>query len=102
MVNIKKSVWRLAIMLLAVWVSNNTYSADAYTAQYYADKGLKSAKHFPGLASLCDISQEPRNMFVISENRRERSKRSNGVSEVKGNAKVRRQIPPQQAFFILF
>ncbi|CAI3962905.1 metallo-beta-lactamase class B [Alteromonas macleodii] len=102
MVNIKKSVWRLAIMLLAVWMSNNTYSADAYTAQYYADKGLKSAKHFPGLASLCDISQEPRNMFVISENRRERSKRSNGDSEVKGNAKVRRQIPPQQVFDNLY
>ena len=65
MVNIKKSVWRLAIMLLAVWMSNNTYSADAYTAQYYADKGLKSAKHFPGLASLCDISLEPRDIFIV-------------------------------------
>ena len=65
MVNIKKSVWQLAIMLLAVWMSNNTYSADVYTAQYYANKGLKSAKHFPGLASLCDISQEPRDMFIV-------------------------------------
>ncbi len=65
MVNIKKSIWQLAIMLLAVWMSNNTYSADAYTAQYYADKGLKSAKHFPGLASLCDISLEPRDIFIV-------------------------------------
>ena len=52
-------------MLLAAWMSNNTYSADLYTAQYYADKGLKSAKHFPGLASLCDISLEPRDIFIV-------------------------------------
>ena len=65
MVSIKKSVWQLAIMLLAFGCPIILTSADVYTAQYYADKGLKSAKHFPGLASLCDISQEPRDMFIV-------------------------------------
>ena len=65
MVSIKKSVWQLAIMLLAFGCPIILTSADVYTAQYYADKGLKSAKHFPGLASLCDISLEPRDIFIV-------------------------------------
>ncbi|PRO70919.1 MBL fold metallo-hydrolase [Alteromonas gracilis] len=77
-------------------------ASSTLTADDYARKGLESTTHFPGLASLCDISAPPRDMFKLGEKRQERPKRAESGSKPERKGKGRRQIPPQKVFDNLY
>lgn len=100
------------LLLTATVLLSNSAQSDGLTAQDYAEKGLESATFFPGLASLCDISREPRNMFqsgvskdtgsvrraADSPSLTEQRKASKGNT----NKRARRTIEPQKVFDNLY
>lgn len=100
------------LLLTATVLLSNSAKSDGLTAQDYAEKGLESATFFPGLASLCDISREPRNMFQsgVSKDTRPERRAANTPSLTeqrkasKGNTnrRARRHIPPQKVFDNLY
>ena len=100
MARYKLDVLKIGAIALAVGFCANSIASSSLTAKDYARKGLESASYFPGLASLCDISAPPKDMFKLGEKRRERSKRAE--SDSKPSRKGRRQIPPQQVFDNLY
>lgn len=87
---------------LALSFCANSIASPSLTAEDYANKGLESATHFPGLANLCDISTPPKDMFKLGEKRRERPQRAESDSKPSRKGKARRQIPPQQVFDNLY
>ena len=62
-------VLKIGAIALAVGFCANSIASSSLTAKDYARKGLKSASFFPGLASLCDISAPPKDMFKLGEKR---------------------------------
>lgn len=68
------------------------------TAQHYADKGMKYANLFPGLANLCDIDSAIRDL-----SKRKRSGNSNQNKGKKKSGKSRsKSIPATQVFDNLY
>lgn len=102
MVRIKLDVLKIAVITLTVCVNASCTASSSLTVQDYAQKGLESAAHFPGLANLCDISAPPRDMFKLNEKRRERPKRAESASTPGRKGEGRRQIPPQKVFDNLY
>lgn len=98
----KLDVLKIAAIAWAVGFCANCIASSTLTADDYARKGLESATHFPGLASLCDISAPPRDMFKLGEKRQERPKRAESGSKPERKGKGRRQIPPQKVFDNLY
>lgn len=98
----KLDVLKIAAIAWAVGFCANCIASSTLTADDYARKGLESATHFPGLASLCNISAPPRDMFKLGEKRQERPKRAESRSKPERKGKGRRQIPPQQVFDNLY
>ncbi|GFD75002.1 MBL fold metallo-hydrolase [Alteromonas marina] len=98
----KLDVLKIVAIAWAVGFSTNCTASSTLTADDYARKGLESAKHFPGFASLCDISAPPRDMFKLGEKRQERPKRAESGSKPERKGKGRRQIPPQKVFDNLY
>ena len=102
MARVKLDVLKIAVITWAVFVCASCTANSSLTAQDYARKGLESATHFPGLASLCDISAPPRDVFKFDGKRRERPKRAESAGKPDRKGKGRRQIPPQQVFDNLY
>lgn len=98
----KLDVLKIVTIAWAVGFCANCMASSTLTADDYARKGLESATHFPGLASLCDISAPPRDMFKLGEKRQERPKRAESGSKPERKGKGRRQIPPQKVFDNLY
>ena len=98
----KLDVLKIAAIAWAVGFCANCIASSTVTADDYARKGLESATHFPGLASLCNISAPPRDMFKLGEKRQERPKRAESRSKPERKGKGRRQIPPQKVFDNLY
>lgn len=102
MARYKLDVLKIMSVALALSFCANSIANPSLTAEDYARKGLESATYFPGLASLCDISTPPKDMFKLGEKRRERPQRAESDSESSRKGKARRQIPPQQVFDNLY
>lgn len=98
----KLDVLKIVAVAWAVGFCANCMASSTLTADDYARKGLESTTHFPGLASLCDISAPPRDMFKLGEKRQERPKRAESGSKPERKGKGRRQIPPQKVFDNLY
>ena len=102
MVRVKLDLLKIGAIGLAIGFCANSIASSSLTAEDYAKKGLESGKHFPGLASLCDISVPPRDMFELGKKQRERPERAKSDSKPSRQGKGRRQIPPQQVFDNLY
>ncbi len=102
MVRYQLDVLKTMSVALALSFCANSIASPSLTAEEYANKGLESATHFPGLANLCDISTPPKDMFKLGEKRRERPQRAESDSKPSRKGKARRQIPPQQVFDNLY
>ena len=102
MARYKLDVLKIWAFALAIGFCINSFASSSLTAEVYARKGLESATHFPGLASLCDISAPPRDLFKLSEKRRQGAGRTESDRTPKRQVKARRQIPPQQVFDNLY
>ncbi len=96
----KKLVILSALMASNVFAATNDVEP-TLDAKAYADKGLQNESYFPGLASLCDLSAEPRNMFKPrdkKENTADRKPRKRNAD----NNRARKTIAPQQVFDNLY
>lgn len=102
MVRVKLDVLKATFALLLLGVTANAVAGAALSAEDYAQKGLASAEHFPGLASLCDISELPRDMFRLDGEGKKRLHRDGKKSRSNREGKNRRHIAPQQVFDNLY
>ena len=102
MARVKLDFLKIGAAVLAIGFCAKSIASSPLTAVDYAKKGLESATHFPGLASLCDIGAPPRDVFKLGENRRGKSQRAESDSKPSRKGKERRQIPPQQVFDNLY